>query len=108
MGAYFFARTHIMAFPLHNSSLFRPGAATEVAIGIASVQSAALSADCRAVLLVATSACRVALGAAPVAVATSTYLPPNVPQLFIVSGADKVAVIQEAAAGKLSITELTS
>lgn len=86
--------------------LFLLGVAQEVAIGAGSVQSVAVGANTRAVRLVATSAARVAIGPNPVAVATSTYLAAGCPEYFMVSGADKIAVIQEAAVGKLSITEV--
>jgi hypothetical protein len=95
-----------MALATHTQTSFLPGAAQEVATGAASAQSMAIAS--KAVRLCATAACRVAFGANPTAVATSLYLAPNVPENFLVQPGDKVAVIQESAAGKLSIVELGS
>lgn len=61
------------------------------------------------VRVVATSACWIAFGAAPVAVASgvgSIYLPPGVPEYFWVLPGEKIAVIQDTAAGVLNIAEL--
>ena len=82
-----------------------------MAVGATSVQSAALSNKSDAVRLISTTACRVAFGAPgylPTATATSLYLAPNVAEVFAVNPSCVVAVLQESAAGKLSITEVTS
>jgi hypothetical protein len=82
----------------------RPGAASRVAIGAASVPSGALTGTL--VRLVATAACHIAIGAAPTAVAdgTSHFLPANVPEFFRITSGHKVAVIQDVGAGFLYIT----
>ena len=82
------------------------GASQDVTIGVASAASVAFAGTTRIVRLVATSACRVLFGAAPTAVATSTYLSAGVPEYFTAIGGEKVAVIQETAGGKLNITEI--
>ena len=86
------------------------GKAQEVAIGPKSAQSAAIGkagqTPNKLVRLSATSACRIVTsGANPTAMASSTYLPANTVEFTEISPGDKIAVIQEAGAGKLSITE---
>lgn len=87
-------------------------AAQELAIGAASVQSAAFALDTPAILLSATSDCRILIGTAPVAIATSTLLKAADGQLLLKLPQPignvpwKIAVIQETAAGKLSVTEV--
>ena len=62
-----------------------------------------------AVRLVSTTACHVFIGIPTgTALATHTYLPANFPEVFGVVAGQKVSVIQDAAGGTLSITELSS
>lgn len=84
------------------------GAAQDVVIGAGSLQSNAFAATTVSVLLASTSDCRIAFGTNPTATATSTLLPAGVPLPVRVEKGQsyKVAVIQESAAGKLSVTEL--
>lgn len=84
------------------------GAAQEVATGAASAASTAFGASTCAVLLACTQDCRVLFGTAPTALSTSTLLPAGVPLVIRVEKGQswKVAAIQEAVAGKLSVTEL--
>ena len=59
--------------------------------------------------VVSTSACWIAFGAAPVAVssgAASIFLPAGLPEYFWVLPGEKIAVIQDSAAGVLNIAEL--
>ena len=107
----------------------RPFSSQTLAIGAASVPSAALSTgptetyrqdrtgpqatpnNTNHVRLVATSNCWVAFGAAPVAVASgagSIYLPAFTPEYFWVYPGEKIAVIQDAGAGNLNIAELVN
>lgn len=61
------------------------------------------------VRLIATSNCWIAFGSAPVAVpsgAGSIYLPLGTPEYFWVLPGEKIAVIQDSAAGLLNIAEL--
>lgn len=81
-----------------------PGPSQAVSISGSSAASSAVGANTTAVLLCATVACFVAVGAAPVAVAnTSLYLPANVPLFVGIAGGQKVAVI--GTSGSLYITE---
>lgn len=86
--------------------VLRAGPATEINITSSSVATPGTFGT-NVVRLCATVACRVAIGSSPTAIATSTYLPPNVPEYFTVyPGVDKIAVIRETSDGKLSITEV--
>ena len=85
----------------------RLGAAQEVAIGAASAASAAFGGQIYQVRVAATSACRIRIGdGTPTALATDSYLPADRPEYFTCTPGQKIAVIQEAAAGKLSVTEV--
>ena len=83
----------------------KPAAASsKLAIGAASAVSAAIQS--KMVRLVATSDCHVAFGTDPTAVADGTcvFLPAGIPEYFVLSPGDKVAVIQDAVAGSLFIS----
>lgn len=84
----------------------RLGAAQEVATGAASATSAAFAGDTQMIRVVCTAACRIKIGSAPVAAAADPLLPANTVEYIAVSGGEQIAAIQEAAAGKLSITEI--
>jgi hypothetical protein len=85
----------------------RLGAAQDVAIGAASAASAAFGTQTYQVRVVATSACRVRIGeGTPTALATDSYLPADRPEYLTCTPGQKIAVIQESAGGKLSITEV--
>ena len=56
--------------------------------------------------MVRTVACRILTEQPLSALATSPMLPPNWVELLMVKGGDKIATIQESAAGKLSVVEL--
>jgi hypothetical protein len=71
-------------------------AVQEVAIGGASAQSNAFSSATRFVRVHADAACRVAFGADPTALASSTRLPANGTEYFGVKPEHKIAVIQSA------------
>ena len=80
----------------------KPGAPQVVAYVGSSVQSAAIGGT--VVRVVSTTDCHIAFGANPTATATSMLLPARVPEYFICNPTDKVAVIQDAAGGNLSVT----
>lgn len=58
------------------------------------------------VRLCATAACHVKLGATPTATASDMYLPANTVMYIEVAPGQKVAAIQNAAAGVLHVTEM--
>ncbi len=61
--------------------------------------------------VVATAGCWIALGANPTAAvggATSFYLPANTPEYFWVVPGERLAVIQDTAAGSLNVAELAN
>jgi hypothetical protein len=69
----------------------RLGTAQEVAIGVAA----------------AATACRVRIGdGTPTALAADSYLPADRPEYFTCTPGQRIAVIQESAGGKLSVTEV--
>lgn len=82
------------------------GTAQEVTVGAASAQSAAFALGTRVIRVVSTTACRILIASNPTAVATSPLLPANVVEFLKVQSQEKIAVIQESAGGKLSITEM--
>jgi len=86
----------------------RLGAAQEVTIGAASAASTAFASTTYQIRVCSTIACRIKIGdGTPTATATDAYLPPNIAEYFTTGPSQKIAVIQEAAAGKLSITEIS-
>jgi hypothetical protein len=81
-----------------------------VAIGAASAQSSAVDATTKRIVLSASSACWVAIGADPTAAANtagSFYLAAGAQSypIKVTSGVTKIAVIQDSATGYLSIIE---
>lgn len=96
-----------------NSGNFMPtvkyGTAQEVTVGAASAQSSVIGTagqtPNRLIRLCSTTACRVAIGTNPTAAATSALLPANVVEFTELTPGERIAVIQESAAGKLSIVE---
>lgn len=86
-----------------------PIASQSIAIGAASVASAAVGQQTYEVLLSATGNCHVAIGNGVAATAASTYLPANVQPLKIgIRPGNTVSVIQDGTStGNLSITELS-
>jgi hypothetical protein len=78
-----------------------PGVAQNVTIGAAHAESTAVGSTL--IRLVATSACHVRIGAAPVAVATDGLLPAGEVEYFTCLATDKVSVIQDSAAGTLNV-----
>jgi len=104
----------IVTAGLDPQQALHPGALTlqaqqVVAVGSASAASAAVQAATNRVVLTSTTACWIAFGATPTASAAtgSIYLPANIPSppIVVTPGVTKIAVIQAAAAGALSIWE---
>jgi len=106
----------------------RPGVSQSLAVGATSVSSTTFAAGNQAtnrrqdtgavvtpstltqhVRLIATTQCWVSFGTTPAAVAkgsTSMFLPAGLPEYFWVRRGERIAVIQDATAGFLYITEL--
>lgn len=81
-----------------------------IAVGAASVQSAVFGAQTREIRVVSTTACHINIGTSPTAAATDNngiYLPANVIDYFHVNPGQRLAVIQDAVAGTLSVAEMT-
>ena len=74
----------------------------KVAIGATSVQSGAI--EKRYLLVTATAACHIDIGANPTATTDLMYLPANVPFVMSFTAGDRIAVIQATGAGNLHIT----
>lgn len=81
----------------------KPGTTQKIAVGAASVQSAALGA--KLVRLVSPVACHIVFAANPTAMANDCLLPANLPEYFMCNPTDLLAVIQDAAGGSLYITQ---
>lgn len=93
--------------PNNYSDVFTPSTNQTVAVGAASAAvTNPFGAYTTVVRLCSTTACHIALGANPTATASSIYLPANVPWFIEVAPGQKVAVIQNAAAGTLFVTEM--
>ncbi|MDE2000835.1 MAG: hypothetical protein KGI52_18125 [Burkholderiales bacterium] len=86
-----------------------PGAGQNLTIGAASVASTAVGTQTYAVSVSATGNCHVAVGVAPVALATSLLVKAtDPPRLLRVLPGEKVAVIQDAAStGTLNVHEMS-
>ncbi len=79
----------------------------DVTVSGTSSQSATVGLSTLLVRLCATTACRLVIGPAATATATtnSTLLPANVVEFTEINPGQVVAVLQESAGGKLNITE---
>jgi hypothetical protein len=84
-----------------------PGACSKVAVGSVSAQSGAIAGS--VVRLVPSTNCHVAFGANPTAAADGScvYLPAGSVNVFAFTSGQKIAVIEDAAAGVLFITALS-
>jgi hypothetical protein len=80
-----------------------------LALGAASVQSAAFKPATYAIRVVSTGACHFNVGANPVAVAGNAFLVASQrPEFIAVDPGSKIAVIQDAAStGNVYVTELS-
>lgn len=87
---------------------YYPSTTQSVATGAASAAITNPVGDhIQVVRLVATAACHVAFGDAPAATASDMYLPADEPEYFTIHPGQKVAAIQDSAAGVLYVTEMT-
>jgi hypothetical protein len=84
------------------------GSTQSVAVSGTSAQSTAISANAGYVRFVATTLCHIRIGSNPTATPSNMPLVPYIPEYFVVPSGSKVAVIQNAAAGTLYITEVTT
>lgn len=81
-----------------------------VAVGAASAQSAVFGANTFVIRIASTTACHINVGTNPTAAATDNngfYLPANVIEYLRVTPGQRLAVIQDAAAGSLSVASMT-
>jgi len=77
-----------------------------VSVGVSSVTSTN-AVGSNAVYLCSTTDCRVDIGTSPTATASSLFLPANQPLVLGCGTTDKVAAIQDSAAGTLSVVSVT-
>jgi hypothetical protein len=56
--------------------------------------------------VVVTSNAYIKIGSSPTATTSDVYMPANVPEYFLVKGANKVSAIQDAVGGNLIVTEM--
>lgn len=93
-----------------DSTLKWNGGSDYVAVATASAQSAAIPAYISVIRVCSTTACHLNIGVSPTAAATDNngfYLPANVVEYLSVTPGQVVAVIQDTAAGNLSIAYMT-
>ncbi|WP_448207511.1 hypothetical protein [Azospirillum sp. sgz302134] len=83
-----------------------PGTPQAVTIGAASHASLPFRAGTTVVRVVATSACFLAFGPAPVATAGDHYLPAGAPEYFRVVPGTAVAVVRAGTDGTLYLSEM--
>jgi hypothetical protein len=83
-----------------------PGGGVTVAIGAASVASAALTKCSGTVRLIATVDCWVDFNGTTAAAGTAVFLPAYTPEYFEAKPGSTVTVIQSSVAGSLYITQL--
>lgn len=85
----------------------RPGAHQSVAYtGTAGTITTASDAQTQVIRVVCTTAGFISIGADPTATTAGIYMPANIPEYFIVAGANKVSAIQLSAGGTLHVTEM--
>jgi hypothetical protein len=75
-----------------------------------SQQSSSFGATTREIRVVCSAACHINIGANPTAAATDNngmLLPANVVEYFHVNPGEKIAVIQDSAAGTFAVSEMT-
>lgn len=79
-----------------------------VAVSGTSAQSAVISGSTGYVRLFSTTLCHIRIGSNPTATTSHMPLAPYVPEYFVAVSGAKIAVIQNASAGTLYITEVTT
>lgn len=99
-----------MARDTRHSTLRWNSLSDYVTVGAASAQSAVWGTTTEDIRVVSTTACHINIGQNPTAAATDNngfYLPANVVEYFHVTPGQRLAVIQDAAAGVLCVSEMT-
>jgi hypothetical protein len=86
---------------------------TQITVGAASVVSAAFGQETYAIRVASTVGCFIKVGGGggisdPVADVNSAFLPLNWIEYILVIPGQKIAIIQQAAGGVASVTELTT
>ncbi|MBV9556358.1 MAG: hypothetical protein JO254_04720 [Pseudolabrys sp.] len=88
-------------------SIGRLSTAQNVAVTTTSAASTAFGPQSYRILCVASAACNIRVGNAPVAVVTDTLLPASWPIVLDVTPGTQVAAIMASGTATLSVTELT-
>ena len=91
------------------SQIYSLGTTQVMTVTASSVQSTAIAADCTIIRLAngSTAHCHFSIGSNPTAsITTSPMLPANAVEYIKVTGGDKVAVIRNATATDISITQI--
>lgn len=84
------------------------GTGQNITVGAASAASTAFGANTFAVYVSSTTNCHIRLGQVPVAVATDMLVKASDPPLLLKTApGEKLAVIQDTAAGTLNVIEVT-
>jgi hypothetical protein len=83
------------------------GTTQTIAVSGTSAQSAAFSGASGYIRVVATTFCHVRSGTNPTATTSNMPICPYVPEYFAIGLGEKLAVIQNSAAGTLYITEMS-
>ena len=91
-----------------SAPIFTAAASQQLAVGAASVQSAAFAARTSAVMLFADEDCFVTFGDDPTALddGSHMFLPANETRLVKVRGGEKLAAVRRSVDGPLFLTEL--
>lgn len=93
--------------PNNSSEVFTVGTNQTIAVGVASVALTNPFGNYTTVVrLCSTTACHIKVGSAPTATTSDPYLPANIDWFIEVAPGQKVATIQNAAAGTLHVTEM--
>lgn len=87
---------------------YRPGTSQGITSSGTSQQSSALSADASIARVAVNQDTYIEIGSNPTATANSLMMPAGAIEFFAVNAADKIAVLEVSAAGRVSITELTT
>lgn len=90
------------------SSPFRFGTVQVVTVSaVSAATSNAFGAQTRVIRVASTTDCHIKIGDAPTATTSDHVLPAGVVEYIVVDPSDKLAAIQVAGGGSLSVTELT-
>jgi hypothetical protein len=85
-----------------------PSTTQTISVGATSAATTnPVSSYINVVRLISTTNCHVVIAKAPTATASSMYLAANREEYFVIKPGEKVAAIQDTAAGTLYVTEMT-